>query len=185
MSSPGVITIDAAYLLASDIITGLAAALATQSLGGTVDRVTLAPGQLLAWDNCSCGTLQLAQYVTYPSRHFPQDFSEQRVGTCDQSYTVAQFVVGMVRCVPTPDEDGNAPTEVDLTVAAHIDWQDRQIIRNFLACYLAAVYEKPPTPTLRVGEWILGQTVGVGPFGGCAGSETRFKVAWWSDCQCG
>jgi len=185
VSTPGTYTVGCEYLVASNIVTGVASALATQSLAGAVNRTVVVPGVQVAWDNCDCGQLALVVPRHYTSRDFPIDTSTLKTGNCDNTYVVADMYLSLVRCVPGPDEDGNPPTVTDLNRAAEVSFGDMWIMRQTLTCLLRTYYESPPVAGLRIAEWLVTDDVGLGALGGCAGRELHFKVAWWADCGCG
>lgn len=184
---PGVFNLNAAILLAADILTGVGGigpAIATQTAGGAVQRILVAPGAEVAWDNCQCGQLSASVSRLYPSRRFPDDWSLRKDGNCSQAYVIADMNIQMVRCVPGVDTDGNPPTPVSLSAAALIQFEDMYVIRQTASCYLQTAYDAPTSPSLKIAEWLIGDQTPLGPEGGCAGSELHFKVAWWADCSC-
>ncbi|MFZ3595036.1 hypothetical protein [Streptomyces sp. BH104] len=147
-------------------------------------RTCVVPGNV-AWDWCDdpCGTTkgpggQLSVNVV---RMWPSDVTsfpaENRtvMGTrhcTPPPLTAAELAVTVLRCAPTPDEQGCPPTCDELDAAARITHIDAVTVYNSLYCCL------PGTSARRRGrQFVVGQQRLVGPEGGCVGVEQRVTVA--------
>ena len=148
---------------------------------GAPPWVYLVPGSDVAWDYCNCdGQLTIHQATAYPSRSFPaQDVSTD---SCLASYTVVHFVVTILRCVPTQDDDGHPPAPEEGTPAALGDWPAARAVRKGVLCYfeaLAAVDRRRPAPLVVIQEQL-----GVGADGQCGGSELHILVGFPNCASC-
>ena len=138
-----------------------------------INKAYVAAGQI-AWDDC-CGMLVVAPERVYQSEIFPQPNTSQTY--CFGGYLAVDYVVLLVRCTPTVDDRGRAPSEAELQAAYDSLLGDSAVIFNSLT-------------TEMPSEWI--RTVPVQTFtgaqGGCIGVETRMTVgieqSQWAVC-CG
>ena len=138
-----------------------------------INKAYVAAGQI-AWDDC-CGMLVVAPERVYQSEIFPQPNTSQTY--CFGGYLAVDYVVLLVRCTPTVDDRGRAPSETELQAAYDSLLGDAAVIFNSLT-------------TEMPSEWI--RTVPVQTFtgaqGGCIGVETRMTVgieqSQWAVC-CG
>jgi hypothetical protein len=80
----------------------------------------------------------------------------------------ADFVLQLIRCVPTVDDNGVAPSGEALSLSAQQLSTDLYVTERALICCLAA-YK-------RRRNFAVGDTRPIGPQGGCAGFEMRFTV---------
>ncbi len=127
-----------------------------------VQRAYVAAGQV-AWDDC-CGMLVVAPERVYRSQVFPGEFAEREV--CDTGWLNVDLVVMLVRCVPTVDDRGRAPSKEALDEAYKRVLEDAGVVWNALQCAdLPDDWEKA----------LLSQTF-VGADGGCVGVESRMIV---------
>lgn len=90
---------------------------------------------------------------------------------CDMGLLAAEFTVGIYRCAPTMDDQGEPPTPEDLAEALTIQLQDRAMLFRVVRCALnEADY-----------PYVLGTWEPLDPQGGCMGSQMTVTVAI-SDC---
>lgn len=141
--------------------------------GGDVssfNRITLMPGAI-AWDDCDqCGLLALAQTRLYLSDEFP--IEAPLPNAVQASLLVGQFVVQAIRCAPTPDENGNAPSVAELersTAQVSVD----QVL---IMCTVTKTLEDL-TNDYDLIDYSIPQSIVVGPEGACVGSELSFSAA--------
>lgn len=133
---------------------------ATAALSPTPGRSQVVPGMEVAWDDC-CGQLSV-RVLTVTPRYGKVNASGAFCAVYD--WTV-QLGVGIVRCVSTVDDRGNAPTAAKLTAEAAQMVADMAAIQNALLCTdLGAVTDA--VVQVQLGEWTPS-----GPNGGCAGGE--------------
>ncbi|MBA0053428.1 hypothetical protein E0L36_21885 [Streptomyces sp. AJS327] len=145
-------------------------------------RACVVPGQP-AWDWCDdpCGDKgdggQLSVHVIrlFPTNPFPtEDRSVMGSRNCPMpSTTAAEIAVTVLRCAPTPDEEGCPPSCDELDQAARVLHVDSMTVFNALYCCLNG-----SEPGRRRGrKYVMGQQRTVGPQGGCVGIEQRVTVA--------
>jgi len=147
---------------------------AALSLGeGAPARACVVPGQQVAWDNCCSGeqggqlTVNVARL--YPSRLFP-DLDQGRPSNCIVPYMVVQYNITILRCSPTQTDRGHPPSCASLSANAELTLQDLELVRLGVACCL--LDEDTLTPLLgQPYSWVFGDSVTLGPEGGCAGSQ--------------
>ena len=67
----------------------------------------------IAWDNCLCGSLNVAITSGFPSSNFPTPSANTAAqfgaGRCGQPILVFNLTITVLRCVPVSDEQGNPP----------------------------------------------------------------------------
>ncbi len=116
----------------------------------------------IAWDNC-CGMLVVAPERIYRSTSFPTE--ETGPEDCNPGLIVVDVLVLLVRCVPTIDDRGRAPSQSALDDAYRTLLDDAAVVWNSLLC---CDYE----------DWERGSIsqVFVGAEGGCVGVETRLPL---------
>lgn len=86
---------------------------------------------VLAWDDI-CGTLVVTPVRRYASTRFPDEFQE--LVKCDAGDPVVELEVYLVRCVPTPNDQGVPPSETALSEAHSDILADAECIMDFLRC---------------------------------------------------
>jgi len=131
------------------------------------------PGADLAWDYCMCPDGQLTVHIrtSYPSAS-PELVQLLTTDTCGAPWTVVEYVVTVLRCVPTQEDDGHPPPPAAMTAAAEVDWADREaVLRAVKCCQLDDGDTRRLHPSMIVQEQL-----GVGNDGGCAGSELHVLV---------
>lgn len=173
-----------------NIVTGVGScviqALDQTPAGAPCRQCLLLPTQQIPWDNCGpcdvdcSGQVALAIREVYGSERFPSPLSGASWRKCNHRYEIARAVVSVTRCVPTMGQDG-APPDCAAELAAAVTLEnDRNAVRQAIACCLSAANVAHPQ---WVNEWVVGGSVTVGELGGCAGVETEFLVGVQS-CLC-
>lgn len=125
-----------------------------------------------AWDQC-CPDGQLWANIEriFTYKTFP--IAAANVEGC-QTPLAADVVIGLIRCAPTMNTNGEAPTPDQLTNAAIEFYADAQAIYQGLICCLV--------PTRRCQEFAMGAQRFIGPRGGCVGVETRLTIQLTDPC---
>ena len=136
-----------------------------------INRAYVAAGDI-AWDDC-CGMLVVAPERVFRSDNFPNQLVDEEF--CFGGYLAVEYVVLLVRCVPTVDERGRAPSQAQLQAAYNTLLGDAAVVYNAVTTDLPDDWVRA-TPT---------QTF-VGAQGGCIGVETRVVIGieqdQWAIC---
>jgi hypothetical protein len=165
-------------LSAAVIVTGIGMCIveeleATPESGGITNKMRvclLVPGNI-AWDSCECGQLALTVQRIYPTRTFPIDASEELVnGGCMLRPLAVQVLVSILRCAPSLQSSGAAPTCDALLRSALEIHGDAYAVRRAVECCLQELKN-----TFQIFSFSVGGTNFVGPDGGCVGSELTFR----------
>lgn len=143
-----------------------------------INRVCIVPGEI-AWDNCQCGQLALAEVRRFPSNNFPLEEVDHEA-ECGAGYLVVNFLIALTRCVPSPGEDGEPPLCADLQTSALQLFRDMGMLRNAVECCLNTMYNAE-----QILAWELGAQEVVGPQGGCVGSTLAVQLGVANGCGCG
>lgn len=131
-----------------------------------ISRAYVAAGEI-AWDDC-CGMLVVAPERVYRSQVFPSESTDEEL--CFGGYIAVEYVVLLVRCVPTVDDRGRAPSAADLQAAYDSLLGDAAVVFNALTS---------PLP-----EYLVRSTVAqsfTGAQGGCIGVESRLVIGFEQD----
>lgn len=127
-----------------------------------LSRAYVAAGEI-AWDDC-CGQLVVAPVRMYRSAAFPAEDGERYL--CTTGVLSVELLVLLMRCVPTVDDRGRAPTSKQLDDAYKSLLDDAAVIWNaVICCDLDEDWDRAN----------LSQTF-VGAEGGCVGVETRITI---------
>lgn len=126
-----------------------------------VQRAYVAAGAV-AWDDC-CGMLVVAPERVFRSVTFPVEMTDREL--CFGGSLVVELVVLLVRCVPTVDDRGRAPSGHALDAAYRDLLEDAAVVWNAVLCCDNDEWERAA----------ISQTF-VGAEGGCVGVETRIVV---------
>ena len=117
----------------------------------------------IAWDDC-CGQLVVAPERVYRSVVFPAENTTEEL--CYAGEIVVDLVVLLVRCVPTVDDRGRAPSRDALDNAHKAFLKDAATVWGAVTCCdLPDDWERAS----------VAQTF-VGAQGGCVAVETRLTV---------
>lgn len=139
---------------------------------GPPARSCIVPGEVV-WDECNCGMLAVNWRVVSRSNSFPASSAETSQTSCSTPYTTVQVGVTMLRCTAGMDENGEAPSCAALEDDAFVLSADMVAIRSVLGCCLQDLYRNG-----SLADWALGQTVALGPQGGCDGSLTDLVLGF-------
>lgn len=157
------------YLVAQDLLDCNATALGSTAAGAP-ERRCIYTGSELAWDACDCGTLSVHVPRTYLSETFPDiKLRPPFKGDCQIPFTVVEYVITILRCVPGMGPNAAPPACSELNLAAATDLDDRQAVLFGTRCCLAARMH------------MIGEQLAVGEQGQCAGSELHVFVPF-SNC---
>jgi len=127
--------------------------------------IEVAPGSVVAWDDCCGGQLWSRVVVVEP-------FIGRQSGAslpCGVLYWNVRVALGIIRCAHTLTDSGNAP-------AAHLVAQDGQEMLRDLAVLQEVVLCHPQTRSIL--NWTP-----LGPQGGCHGGEWQFTISVGT-CAC-
>jgi hypothetical protein len=128
---------------------------------------------LIAWDDC-CGQLVVAPERIFRSVDFPaEDTTDER---CYAGSIAVTLLASLVRCVPSPDDRGNAPKPAALAAAHKAILDDAAIVWQSMNGAIDPEWD-------RAG---LSQTF-VGNQGGCVAIESRVTIGveatnWCATC---
>lgn len=151
--------------------------------GGALKRkLLIAPGVIEAWDECDCGILIQTLVRSYYSQ-IPLSGEAANEGTtnaCTIPYVNFDVATSIGRCVHVGDETGRPPKAASVIDDGILDLRERYITRSTVICELSRLKDED-----RVAEYFLGEQVGQGPSGGCAGSTLRWGFALVNRCPCG
>ena len=151
------------YLTGRSLLDCAATALGTTA-AGTPPRVCFVVGAELPWDNCQCGSLTVHVPRSYPSEHFPDAKVVGPFKDCTTPFTVVEYVLTVLRCVPQSDDAGNPPSCDAVELAAATDMDDRTAVLWGTQC------------CLQQRMHMVGDQLGLGESGTCAGSELHVFV---------
>lgn len=140
-----------------------------------------------AWDNCTgdCSGAQTPGQLTvnleriYPTAAFPTE-TKDVLGSrnCAPVRQAADYVITLLRCAPSYNDQGCPPSCEEQAEAARILHVDAVSVTNALLCCF------PQSSSARRGQqFMMGQLRTVGPEGQCVGVEQRVTVALPS-CAC-
>jgi hypothetical protein len=144
-----------------------------------IGRVCMVPGDI-AWDNCQCGQLVITENRRYGSRGFALEAPDLDA-ECGEPVLTVDFTISLTRCVPSADDNGDAPSCDALTTSARQLMKDKRDLRSAVMCCLSNLYDSHLSPMLG---FIIQAQETVGPSGGCAGSELNFLVGFPNGCGC-
>lgn len=132
---------------------------------GCPDRAFVSAGAV-AWDRCcDGGQLWVGVERIYAYSAFP---APAGIINCFPPLA-ADIVIGILRCAPTVNDQGEPPTVDALNTSSAQVYEDAYAVTNGVLCCLV--------PTQRERLFVMGNQRPVGPSGGCTGSELRLTVA--------
>lgn len=133
-------------------------------------RVLIAPGEQVAWDACCDGQLWV-RVVGVRDVTAELGGRSGADGSCAVLAWGVTVGVGVLRCTPSVDDRGRAPSAGEVTGSAEQVLADMAATSRALLC--CAPVSRP-----RSLAWAP-----LGPEGGCAGGEWTFEV-WLGVCAC-
>lgn len=140
---------------------------------GQPARMCVYPG-LIAWDECDCGQLAGAISRIYLSDNFPLPHTGRGQGettSCHPAYKVAECVVSLMRCAPSPATNAIAPTCEALDAAAQTWAIDADVALAGVLCKLEDYKDDGTIIDYRVDNQMP-----AGPEGACVGTDVHFLV---------
>lgn len=146
--------------------------------GLEIDRRCIVPGEI-AWDDCQCGQLVIAEDRRWPSRDFPLDEIDH-TAECGAPWLVVSYTISLARCSPGPDSNGNPPSCAALQAVALQLNRDMGILRHAIECCLSVQYDAN-----NLAAWELGAQEIVGPQGGCVATTLNVMAGFPNGCGCG
>lgn len=165
--------------IAVQLVENVATALVGTS-SGRPGRACFMPGTEVAWDDCECGQLALVITQSLPSRRFPQAAIDQWT-PCHDLIMVFDMQLSLVRCVPGPGTNGEAPTCTALSAAAIVQEEDRYVMWAALNCFLRSLSDSSPK---IISDYIINDAPTLGPQGSCGGIQINFKLSQYIPCEC-
>lgn len=136
-----------------------------------LQRSYVAAGEI-AWDDC-CGMLVVAPERVYRTGSFPVEDTTEDL--CADRYLAVDLVALIVRCVPTVDDRGRAPSAIALQTAYQQIIEDGAVVMNSVMGVLPERWERANVSQTYTGAQ-----------GGCIGVETRFTIGTeqtsWTIC---
>lgn len=143
---------------------------ALEACGSDPIEASYVAAGLIAWDSC-CGLLVVGPERVYRSAAFPVEGTTDYV--CETSTIVVSIVVLLLRCVPTIDDRGKAPSPAALSAAHGKVLNDAAVIWNTVTGELPEGWQRA-----NVDQGFVGAQ------GGCIGVETRLSVGLAQDAWC-
>lgn len=154
------------YTIGNHLVTAVKAGV-TSSL----NRSGQVPGEI-AWDSCDCGMLAVTTTRVYYAEIFP-DETEGPVGaSCQAPYEVGEYLVAVIRCVPTAEGQKLAPTDTELDTAAGLILQDLAETQQALAALLCQLKEDD-----HISDYLIMPAESQGPSGACGGFQSRVLIS--------
>lgn len=161
-----------AFLIASDLKTCILTEL-EHTAGGIpagFDACVM-PGRI-TWDNCCPGSLRLSVARQYASDRFPDLIL--RPSVCAQYSRATDINATILRCMPSPDQDGNPPTCEQLERTAIIQAEDADALWRATRCCFANTDF----------EYVIREVAAVGPQGACVGTNMLVTIGLVDWCEC-
>jgi hypothetical protein len=138
----------------------------------------LVPGEV-AWDDCQCGQLAGTIIDVYYSTNFPAAANDTPQTKCGPPLVAVAASLSLTRCVPVPNNNGDAPSCDKLLEAAVTLEIDRFTARTALRCCLKTMYTQ-----MQIANFTIGNSTVVGPEGMCAGFNMPFVIAFANEGCC-
>lgn len=164
----------AAWTVASILVTGIADAL-IDTPGGELQRACVVPGEA-AWDECECGTLSVSPRRFFVSDEFPEGALGRgviRTSPCDQPWLVAEYVIQVIRCAPSPQSTGVSVSCERLAVAGQVLLVDAYVTLTTTISILCGMRASD-----QIIDYVLNDQVTRGPEGSCVGTELIVLVGF-------
>lgn len=177
MAPPPASDLSAPFLWAQELLDCACTALRDYAPKGCPPRACVYNGGLdVAFDDCCAGQLWVAWGGTRPTITFPDEIRDRIATQCGNASLVLEYEVGIARCAPTLDEQGNPPTCEQIAESALQMHQEAYIILRALMCCLEE--------WRRAGlQAIWTAQTPAGDEGTCVGSVVRILVGM-SACPC-
>jgi hypothetical protein len=115
--------------------------------------------------------LAIASSRFYPSTIFPEEDNTSSANCGSAPFLALEFVVQILRCAPTPDARGNAPSCDALDAAAQVVLDDAYQVVCAVTQQLDFMIHNT-----EIEDYTIRQQLFSGPEGGCVGSNFEFTV---------
>lgn len=132
----------------------------------------------IAWDDCMCGQLVVAETRRFPSMSFPIEEIDH-TADCNEPWIVVQYTLSLTRCVAVQNDAGAPPSIASLSASAERNSSDMSLVRRAVLCCLQEHYDNDDINAYEVSS----QDV-TGPNGACAGFDMTIFIGWTNDCGC-
>jgi hypothetical protein len=133
---------------------------ATEALDPPVGRSFIAPGLEVAWDDCCDGQVWVRLLQLIPLDQF--NTRKASGHNCAVDVWEITAAVGVVRCVHSLNDDGQAPPPDAITLDGVQMAEDMQALMGAIQC------------CIQPGSFVRWNPTG--PSGGCAGGEWQFVI---------
>jgi hypothetical protein len=157
------------HTVASRVLTAVEDAL--EAAGNPVQRSCVVNGAI-AWDECDCGLLAVAVGRQYLSNSFPSPLTDTDSSQCGAAWLVADLVLQVIRCAPSPQNGAFSPSCDALDGSAQEVITDAWYVMETVPCLLESMKED----TREIIDYLVRTLTPQGPQGGCVGSELVFTV---------
>jgi hypothetical protein len=160
----------AAYTVLATVRDAIVAELNTRS--ALPGRVGIVPGAI-AWDECSGISDQCGQLALSCSRFFFTDQFPLEVTSTDQlqgSVLALDFTAQLIRCAPLPQDQSLSPS------SSTLDASSQEVLNDMYTLVCAVPTALQSLWPANIVDFMLRQTIQVGPEGGCVGCELTFVV---------
>lgn len=131
------------------------------------------PGQVVVWDSCDPGQAWVRVVRVYMAGgRFPAAATPTDLGACGgQGGWAVTLELGVLRCMPQPDERGNLPSCEDYSAVARLVDADAHAMRRAVLCCDWRGTCLQGDGQMAVGEWLP-----LGPQGTCVGGTMTVTV---------
>lgn len=143
-----------------------------------IKRLCVVPGEI-AWDECECGQLVVAEQRRYPSNNFPLE-EVDHTAECGAPWLCVVFLISLARCVPGVTTNGKPPSCAALQASAQQLSLDMGHIRNAVECCLNVAYDNHSVTAYELGAQEI-----QGPQGNCIETNLMVTVGITNGCGCG
>lgn len=137
----------------------------------------LMPGETVVWDDCSNGQAWVRLAALYQTDQFPTATNGTRACGGMEGWA-ATFELGVIRCMPSPDETGALPTCEEYAETDRLVQADAlAMLRTVMCC------DWRTGCNLTGRRAVTGGWTPMGPEGGCVGGRLMVTVEL-SGCVC-
>lgn len=139
------------------------------------------PGADIIADSCEVGQAWIRLVTEYPlSSRFPNPATGMEPTACGEvgHGWAATFELGVLRCMPQPDERGNLPSCDEYSESARLVAADKYAMRRAIMCC-----DWRDTCGLTDNRIVMGAWTPLGPDGNCVGGTTNVTVELFG-CIC-
>lgn len=141
----------------------------TAALSTPVESAGVTPGAI-AWDKCDCGMLRLSVQRTFFYESFPSELGAV-INGCEVAQFAADIVIQIIRCAPSPGEQGEPPSTAALAASAQQVSIDAYEAMTAVLCELQDMASAD-----EIDGYLVRSSTSQGPSGGCVGSQFTATV---------